>query len=171
MKRFVIGYIVALTAVTLLTCVELARADQRALGDTFVLTPIAADPGSPEGLVVHGHTVFVSTPARFGNAGSGPSKVYAFDVRSGEQLNEYVIQGEDLSQDHGLSGLAFDADDRLYVLSTQLGILRIDVVSGQQEAYSTPFPPLGPPPLPNDIAFDDAGNAYVTDSLVGLIWR
>ncbi len=57
-----------------------------------------------------------------------------------------------------------------------------------QETYATAFPDLKPclplvvgspcsptptdaPALPNDIAFDDAGNAYITDSMQATIWR
>jgi sugar lactone lactonase YvrE len=149
-----------------------ARAEQpRAYGDTRLLAPVG-DPGSPEGIAIHGHTVFVSGPARFGTAGSGPSKIWGFDRKTGALLQEYVIEGEALAYEHGLSCIAFDGEDRLYALSTQLGLLRIDLVSGAQETYAGPFPSLGgPPALPNDLAFDEAGNCYVTDSLQALIWR
>jgi sugar lactone lactonase YvrE len=143
----------------------------RAFGDTRVLAPVPA-PGFPESVAVHGNKVFVSTQARFGTAGAGPSAIYAFDVRTGERVRDYVIQGENLAYEHGLSNEAFDADGRLYVLSTQLGVLRIDPITGVQEVYSTPFPSLGgPPSLPNALCFDAAGNLYVTDSLQALIWR
>ncbi|MFO7631350.1 MAG: hypothetical protein R6W76_02365 [Caldilinea sp.] len=80
-------------------------------------------------------------------------------------------------------------DGRLYALSTQLGLIRF-TRQGQgyvQESYGDPVPdlptcaaaPAGPcastmfdmPPIPNDVAFDSQGNAYVTDSLQATIWR
>jgi len=68
-------------------------------------------------------------------------------------------------------------------------MLRLDVATGKQTRYSSPFPDLPPclplpllpgscsptlidgPPIPNDLAFDAAGNAYVTDSMQATIWR
>ena len=76
----------------------------------------------------------------------------------------------------------------LYVLNTQLGIYRLNTATGAQQPYADPFPDLRPcvpivigppcsptlidaPPIPNDLAFDAAGNAYVTDSLQATIWK
>lgn len=166
-----------------------------AIGDTDVLATIPAAPGFPEGIAVHGHTVYVSTAATFGTAGNNlPSKIYRFDVRDGSSLGTIDIVGEDMNHEHALSGMAFDGNGLLYVLSTQIGIVRLDPADpGQQTVYGTPLedlpacgqtlpfplPPgtpcsptqLDAPPLPNDIAFDDAGYAYVTDSLQATIWR
>jgi len=83
-------------------------------------------------------------------------------------------------------GSAVDSTGRIYVLNTQLGMVR-RTLDGAQQPYSEPFPdlpscllglpgtpcsptPLDMPPLPNDIAFDDAGNAYVSDSMQATIW-
>jgi sugar lactone lactonase YvrE len=155
-----------------LAVVPAAVADTpRPFGDTRVLAPVPTPPGFPESVTVHGNKVFVSTQAHFGTAGAGPSAVYAYDLRTGARVRDYVIQGEDLSQEHGLSQEAFDDDGRLYVTSTQLGVIRIDPISGAQEIYATAFPSFGPPSLPNSLAFDAAGNLYVTDSLQALIWR
>lgn len=72
------------------------------------------------------------------------------------------------------------------MLNTQLDLYRLKPSTGKQEAYGDPFPDLAPcatdpapcspspvpaPPLPNDLAFDAAGNAYVTDSLQATIWK
>jgi sugar lactone lactonase YvrE len=165
-----------------------ARAEQanRPFGDVQVLATVPFPPGFPEGIAVQGNKVYVSGPARFGTAGEPPSKVFAFDTKTGELVRTYSIQGEDLSQDHANSCIAFDGQGRLYVVNIQLGIVRIDLGSGQQEVYATPLPNLAPcsiapppcsptvadlPPLPNDIAFDAAGNLYETDSFQATIWR
>jgi sugar lactone lactonase YvrE len=81
--------------------------------------------------------------------------------------------------------MAFDADGRLYLTDTQRGIVRIDVDSGEQDTYAS-IPDLAPcsvapapcspttidrPPLPNDLAFDDEGYAYVTDTFQATVWR
>jgi sugar lactone lactonase YvrE len=87
------------------------------------------------------------------------------------------------------SGLAVDGDNRVYVLSTQLRVVRLERHGNTytQSPYAPPFPDLpvctsgGPvpcsptlvdfPPLPNEMAFDDDGFLYVTDSLQATIYR
>ena len=197
----------------------------RRFSDTQLLTSLPT-PGFPEGIVVEGTTAYVSGPATFGTAGQGPSPIHAIDTRTGEQLGSLYIEGEDLSQEHALSSMTSDGEGRLYVLSTQLGVIRIDPNTGEQEIYATiphlqacnelppgpcvPSPgsacledapsvscgsgrclPPGPcapgesclPPgpcqpvafdrgsLPNDLAFDDEGNLYITDSFQATIFR
>src|SRR5918997_5144994 len=131
----------------------------RPYGDVQTLAPFPVPPGSPEGIAVKGNKAYVSGPARFGTAGQPPSIVVVYDTRTGEQLETIQIQGEDLSQEHANSCVAFDGDGRLYVVNTQLGIVRIDLGSGVQTVYAPPVPPVAPFnfPLPNDIAFDPAG--------------
>jgi sugar lactone lactonase YvrE len=140
---------------------------------------VPAVPGFPEGVAVHGDSVFVSGPARFGTAGTGPSAIQVYDRTTGEVDQTIVIQGEVLEFEHALSNIAIDGQGRLYALSTQLGLLRF-TKQGQnyvQSSYGAPLPDLpaiaGPdfPPIPNDIVFDDSGNAYVTDSLQATIFR
>jgi sugar lactone lactonase YvrE len=165
-----------------------AQSTDRPFGDVQILATVPFPPGYPEGIAVAGNKVYVAGPARFGTAGEPPSKVFAFDLSTGVLVNTYTMQGEDLGQDHANSCIAFDGQGRLYVVNLQLGIVRIDLGSGQQEVYAPPVPNLLPcstsplntpcsptlldlPPLPNDIAFDDAGNLYLTDSFQATIWR
>src|SRR5215208_251527 len=160
--------------------------EARAYGDAQVLATFPAEPGYPEGIAVKGNKVYVSGPARFGTAGTGPSTVVAYNRDTGALEATYETQGEVLAGEHANSCIAFDGNGKLYVLNLQLGMYRIDTESGQQESYSTPFPdlpvcdstnaPCSPtifeaPALPNDLAFDEDGSAYVTDSLQATIWR
>lgn len=46
-------------------------------------------------------------------------------------------------------------------------IWRIDPATGATEAFAA----LDPFGFPNDLAFDDRGNLYVTDPFLGLIWK
>src|SRR5262245_48629727 len=170
MRRALIALMLPFAAAT----AALATPQQgRSVGDTDVLATIPATPGSPEGVAMNGHKVYVSAAARFGTAGNNlPSTIYVFDVRDGASLGSIAIVGEDLSQEHALSGMAFDSGGVLYVLSTQIGVIRIDPAHpAQQTVYATPLPdlpecghqpPLPPntpctptpvdgPPLPNDI--------------------
>ncbi|MDX6269426.1 MAG: hypothetical protein QOD28_649 [Acidobacteriota bacterium] len=146
---------------------------KRPYGDVQTLAPFPVPPGSPEGIAVKGNKAYVSGPARFGTTGQPPSIVVVYDTRTGEQLETIQIQGEDLTQEHANSCVAFDGEGRLYVVNTQRGIVRIDLGSGVQEVYAPPIPPVAPFnfPLPNDIAFDPAGNLYLTDSFQATIWR
>jgi sugar lactone lactonase YvrE len=154
-----------------------------------VLSPLPAAPGYPEGILVDHGRVFVAGPARFGTAGTGPSTISMFQDVTGIPLGTITIQGEDLTQEHALSCIAVDAKGRVYALSTQLGVLRLrrSGASWVQEVYADPLPDLPPcggapdgscsptptdePPLVNDIAFDEDGHAYVTDSTQATIWR
>jgi sugar lactone lactonase YvrE len=176
----------AATSSALLPSVSADSPHVRPFGDVQILATFPTPPGFPEGIAVKGNKVYVSGPARFGTAGTGPSKVVAFNRATGALEATYDTQGEALAFEHANSCIAFDGQGRLYVLNTQLGMYRIDTGSGAQESYSTPFPnlpactgnnaPCSPtffdaPALPNDIAFDEDGNAYVTDSLQATIWR
>jgi sugar lactone lactonase YvrE len=155
----------------------------RALGDTSV---VGTTPPNPEGVAVRKHRAYVSTAASFDTANAPPSQITVFDLRSGAS-RAIAIAGEYLPAPHGMSGEAFDADGKLYVISTQLGILKLDPDGDEpQSVYSPQLPQLppcssapapcrptfaGPPPLPNDIAFDENGWLYVTDSFQATIWR
>lgn len=179
------AFLAAAIAASLLPLTAAAK-QPRPYGDVQVLATFPADPGYPEGIAVKGNKVYVSGPARFGTAGTGPSTVVAYNRDTGALEATYTTQGEALQFEHANSCIAFDGNGKLYVLNLQLGVYRLDTGSGQQEAYSTPFPdlpacdgnnaPCSPtlfdaPALPNDIAFDEDGNAYVTDSLQATIWR
>ena len=163
-----------LAAALLLSSLALAAdSAERRPGSTRILVDSSEMVPFPEGIAVRGREVFVSGPATFGTAGTGPSEVRVFDVRTGALKRVLTIQGQDLSQEHALSCIAFDGRDRLYVIDTQQGVLRLDPDTGAQEVYA-PAPPLLPgnfASLPNDLAFDDKGWLYVTDSFQGAIFR
>jgi len=174
--------------VLFISAVQTANAFPRPYGDVEVLATVPANPGFPEGIAVKGNRVYVAGPAKFGTTGSGPSHVFAFDINTGALVQTYATQGENLLAEHANSCIAFDRNGRLYVLNTQLGLYRINTETGAQESYSLPFPDLQPclegvvgppcsptladaPALPNDIAFSENGDAYVTDSMQATIWR
>lgn len=170
------------------TAPEVAAREQRPIGDTRVVTRIPADPGYPEGIAVRGASVYVTGPAALGTSGKRPSYVNRYRIATGELQRSYDIEGEDLMQEHASSALAFDAADRVYALGTQFGVVRIDETTGTQSRYADPLPdmptctaspgaapcsptPTDRPPLPNDMAFDAAGNLYITDSFQATIFR
>jgi sugar lactone lactonase YvrE len=166
----------------------LAQAGQVGEIDPFASVP--ATPGFPEGVVVHGNSVFVSGPARFGTAGTGPSAIQVFNRKTGAFVQTIPVAGEALAYEHAVSNIAVDGAGRIYALSTQLGLLRFTKQGHSyiQSSYGAPVPdlpicaavapgtPCAPtqfdtPPIVNDIVFDRRGNAYVTDSLQATIWR
>jgi sugar lactone lactonase YvrE len=155
--------------------------------ETFASVP--AVPGFPEGIAVNGNRVYVSGPARFGTAGTGPSAIQVYNRKTGTLDATISVAGEALAFEHALSNIAVDRDGRIYALSTQLGLIRFTKQSSGylQEAYGAPLPDLPTctaapgsacsptfidfPPIPNDVVFDAAGFAYVTDSLQATIFR
>lgn len=165
----------------------LADNSDRPFGDVQILATVPFPPGFPEGIAVNGNKVYVAGPASFDTAGTPPSKVFAYNTKTGALEQTYTIQGEQTQFPHANSCIAFDGAGRLYIVNLQLGIVRLDLGSGQQQIYAGPLPDLAPcspmqtspcsptvanaPPLPNDIAFDSAGNLYLTDSFQATIWR
>lgn len=159
-------------------------------GDVSVLAQVPA-PGFPEGIAVQGDRVFVAGPATLGTSiNNQASRVWEYSAASGALTRTFLTEGETvLGAEHANSCVAFDGNGRLYVLNTQIGPYRLDVSTGVQDSYAPPIPDLNPclpadgpqaacttspgvtPPLPNDLAFDDAGNLYVTDSMQATIFR
>jgi sugar lactone lactonase YvrE len=184
--RFLHG--ILMMAALLVGVAQMAPAAEPDFGEVKVLAQVP-QPGFPEGIVRRGLLAFVTGPATFGLAGNGiPSKIWVYNTLNGNLLFTKDVAGEDLNQEHANSCAAMDGFGRLYVLNLQLGIIRFDPLLITQHQYSEPFPDLKPcnqvqpgtpcspmpadlPPLPNDIAFDRFGNAYVTDSLQATIWR
>jgi hypothetical protein len=176
-----------ITSILLAGLAPMALADEPVFGEVKVLAKVPP-PGFPEGVVRNGPLTYVTGPATFGTAGNDTtSKIWVYNTTTGDLIFTRDVEGEDLAKDHANSCVAVDRFGRLYVLNLQLGIIRFDPLLITQRQYSRPFPDLKPckevetgapcspvpvdlPPLPNDIAFDRFGNAYVTDSLQATIW-
>jgi sugar lactone lactonase YvrE len=165
-----------------------AQAHPPAIGDTSVFITLPPFPGFPEQPITSGDKLYVCTDAHFGTVGQGPPEVQVFRRADGALLQRVPLQNVDLTQEHGMSAGAFDLLNRLYVLSVEQGVVRIDFATGQQKVYSPPLPflpmcsavpagvacapKLGPvPPLANDIVFDWDGSAYISDSFQATIFR
>lgn len=170
-----------------------APADAKShVGQSRVFATLPSTPGFPEGIVVDHDRVYVSGPATFGTAGMGPSTIDVFSKKDGHAIETIAIEGEATEYEHALSCVTSDHEGRLYALSTQLGVVRLTQGSNgewSQEIYAPSFPmlpacwevapgtPCSPklvsqlPPIPNDLAFDEDGNLYVTDSFQATIFR
>ncbi len=182
MWRF--GTVLSLMVVAV--CALPAQAADRAKGDTKLFAAVPA-PGSPEPVVIAPDgTVYTATL----NAASGDtkaaSKVFAFSA-DGKLQRTYDIKGQDLAAEHGLTGLAMDAEGFLYVGSlAPPEVIRLDPKTGEQSVYATyrdvpvcsatvtsdcSKAAVDMKPWPDYIVLAPDGSLYETDSLQALIWK
>lgn len=176
-------------ACAVLASVGLASAsNDRAIGDTRLWERMPF-PGMPEGIAVRDGKVYVTTHASIAGNGGGPaSRVLVYDLETKRLIRSRAIQGQNLSGTHGLLAMAFDADGNLYVVDRSPSrVIKLDPALSTQTDYAR-FPelpacrPAGPttgcspttadqPNFTDYIAFDPAGNMYVTDLDAATIWR
>ncbi len=147
------------------------------------------NPGQPEPIAIgpHRRRIFVGTNQQGKGEADVPSKVFVYS-RHGRLLRDIELRRQDLSDDHGIQGLAFDSHRHLYALdrSATPRVVRIGLRSGRQRDYATfrDVPPCTEPgqrgcsataadsePAPDYPAFDAGGRLYVTDLQQALIWR
>lgn len=169
-----------------------AGADLRQFGEARVLAQAPA-PWYIEGAAVFGERLFVGTgwglTGQFAATYSlgEPSRIFVYDLGTGNYLDTILVEGEDTTRDHGLLGLKADGSGRIYAASQQLGILRFteSEAGWTQETYAMfpdlPSCTLAPAPCsptkdddpshPNDMAWDANGNLYVSDSWQATVWK
>lgn len=163
-----------------------ASGSARARFDVRVFAHVPT-PGAPEGLAIaRDGKVYVGTLNAEEGDKRAPSRVFAYSP-SGKLERSYEIKGQNLAEEHGITGFAFDAEGRLYIgdLSPPR-VLRLDLRTGRQETYATfrDVKPCGSAPpgncsagirdfpsWPDYLAFTPDGTLYETDSLQSLIWR
>ena len=167
-------------------CTTPAHAADRAKGNTTLFAPVPA-PGSPEPVVIApGGTVYTATLNAESGDTKAPSKVFAF-TPDGKLGRTYDIKGQDLSQEHGLTGMAMDADGFLYIGSLAPPVIyKLDPRTGEQTTYATlrDVPVCSDTvtsdcskasqdmkPWPDYIVIAPDGSIYETDSLQALIWK
>lgn len=139
------------------------------LGDSKVVASVPS-PGYPEGIATRGNRFYVSGPATFGQP-LGSAYVRAYDIKSGKFEATYPITiTNPLAGMSGASCAAFGPDGKLYVVEPFVGIIRMDLNPKNTQTVYSAFIPTGPSLL-NDLAFDDVGNLYVTDSFAATIYR
>jgi DNA-binding beta-propeller fold protein YncE len=152
------------------------------IGDGRVFAGPTTSPPFPEGIVANRSHVYVAGPAAFGDNGGLPSEVRVFNRRTGKLLEIIAIEGEILTEIHGVAGLTVDSQNRVYVVSNQLGVVRLTPVGQgyKQDIYSPVLPevacnpnlpPSLPCSLPNELAFGPDGYLYWSDSFQNTIFR
>lgn len=168
--------------------------DARAFGDARTIFRPPA-PWYVEGVTYEGDVAYMGTALGAANSFAPtqnfgePSRIYVVNVTSGELLETILVEGEDATKVHGITGLDMDGQGRLYAGTIeQRGVLRFTrSASGwTQETYVTlpdlpPCLPISTAPcsptpddeaaLANDMTWDAEGNLYVTDSWQATIWR
>src|SRR5436190_2921076 len=167
-------------------CATQAQAADRPKGDVKLFAQVPM-PGAPEPVVIAPDgTVYTATLNAQSGDTAAASKVFAF-TPDGKLERTYDIFGQALGQQHGLSGLAMDADGFLYVGSlAPPAVYRLDPRTGVQITYATlrDVPICSATvttdcskasqdmkPWPDYIALAPDGSLYETDSLQALIWK
>src|SRR3954454_17339559 len=161
-------------------------AADRPKGDVKLFAPVPS-PGAPEPVVIAPDgTVYTATLNAQSGDTSKPSKVFAF-APDGKLERTYDIKGQDLSAQHGLSGMAMDADGNLYVgsLAPPL-VFKLDPKTGRQSVYGIyrDIPVCSATVTsdcsksqndwkswPDYIVLAPDGSLYEADSLQAGIWR
>jgi sugar lactone lactonase YvrE len=95
---------------------------------------------------------------------AGPGNVVVFD-HAGRLLRKLDISGSSPL----LLGIAFhpQTNDLLVIDFGNRNVLRIDPITGISSVFAAIPGSAGP----NGLAFDGAGNVYISDSFQGVIWR
>ena len=154
-----------LRATLLLACFFLvsleAAAWDRGKAERFATLPAGAP--NPEGITLDRHgDVYVTG---FAPTGTPPGKLFVFDGDSGHLKREVTVAGSS----NLLLGLAFHPDSqKLLVIDFGASkVLSVNPFSGASEVFATVTGAAGL----NALAFDRAGNVYISDSFQGIIWR
>src|SRR4051794_15099440 len=184
MRRAIRALATLVAAVTV--CATPAQAADRAKGDAKLFARVPA-PGAPEPVVIAPDgTVYTATLNAESGDTKAPSKVFAF-TPDGKLKRTYDIKGQDLSAEHGITGMAMDADGFLYIGSlAPPTVYRLDPRTGDQSTYATmrDVPVCSSTvtsdcsaasqdmkPWPDYIVLAPEGSLYETDSLQALIWK
>lgn len=146
----------ALAAGLLIGIAAPAAAWDRNNAETFALLPAGA--GGPEGLTVGADgALYVTTQ---GAAGS-PGRLAVFDA-NGRPVRDVPVQGAGSS----LLGLAFNPVTHELLIAGGGVVRRVDPLNGASSVFMTATDGAAL----NGLAFDAAGNTYVTDSRQGIVW-
>ena len=143
-----------------------AVAATREKWDTKVLA-IVPKPGYPAHAYVHPNGRIYAGTYDNPSGDSLASRVFEYQA-DGTLLRSWVVEGQDLSQPHGVQAATSDAHGRLVLLDkSPPRALVLERGSGRQSQYAA-FPPGS---IPNYAAWGPDGSLYVTDYGQPIIWR
>lgn len=172
----------ALLIALLATVVPAAAGAQRPRWDTRTLATVPP-PGFPaRAYVAPNGRIYEGTydnPA----GDTVPSRVFEY-LADGTLLRSWTVQGQDLSQAHGIQVATSDAKGRLVLLDkAPARVVKLDPRTGAQTTYATfaDLPTCGAPPCSPALrdetpmadygAWGPDGSLYVTDYQQAVIWR
>ena len=172
----------ALLIALLATVVPAAAGAQRPRWDTRTLATVPP-PGFPaRAYVAPNGRIYEGTydnPA----GDTVPSRVFEY-LADGTLLRSWTVQGQDLSQAHGIQVATSDAQGRLVLLDkAPARVVKLDPRTGAQTTYATfaDLPTCGAPPCSPALrdetpmadygAWGPDGSLYVTDYQQAVIWR
>jgi sugar lactone lactonase YvrE len=148
-----------------------SAASARARWDTQVLA-LVPRPGFPALAYVHpnGHVYEGTYDNPSGD--TVPSRVFDYTA-DGTLQHSWTVQGQDLSQPHGVQVATSDPQGRLVLLDkSPARALLLDTGTGRQTTYATFADlPNGGTPMPDYAAWGPDGSLYVTDYQQDVLWR
>jgi sugar lactone lactonase YvrE len=155
-----------LMAVAALLGLAPAAAAQRPRWDTRVLA-LVPDPGYPAHAYVHPNGRIYAGTYDNPSGDTVPSRVFEY-TGDGTLLRSYTVEGQDLSQPHGVQAATSDARGRIVLLDkSPPRILLLDRGTRAQIPYAR----FTPPAIPNYAAWGPDGSLYVTDYGQPILWR
>ncbi len=139
---------------------------QRARWNTRVLA-LVPKPGFPAHAYVHPNGRIYAGTYDNPSGDTVPSRVFEY-LGDGTMVRSWTMEGQDLSQPHGVQAATSDARGRIVLLDkSPPRIQLLDRGSGAQLPYAT----FSPPSIPNYAAWGPDGSLYVTDYGRPILWR
>lgn len=165
MKRRAVGVAAFLALLSVMGVAAPGWAWNRSPAPTFATLP--PDSAGPEGLTVGPDSRIYVATFGFNRSGEvpGPGQLLVFDQKSGKLEHQVAVAN---SSSH-LLGIAFHPTTGALLIADFGGaqVLDVDPDSGASSVFMTMTGNAGP----NGLAFDRAGNLYVSDSNQGIIWK
>jgi sugar lactone lactonase YvrE len=97
-----------------------------------------------------------------------PSRVFEYDGNDGTLVRSWTVEGQNLSEAHGVQAATSDARGRIVLLDkSPPRALLLDTRTGAQLPYAS----FEPPTIPNYAAWGPDGSLYVTDYERPILWR
>lgn len=156
-----------LTFVVLAGLAAEAAAQTRPRWDTRVLA-LVPRPGFPAHAYVHPNGRVYAGTYTNPNGDTVPSRVFEYDGGDGALLRSWTVEGQDLSQAHGVQAATSDARGRIVLLDkSPPRVLLLDQRTGAQLPYAS----FSAPSIPNYAAWGPDGSLYVTDYELPILWR
>ena len=160
------GGLAVLMAMAALMGLAPAALAQRPRWDTRVLA-LVPDPGYPAHAYVHPNGRIYAGTYDNPSGDTVPSRVFEY-TGDGTLLRSYTVQGQDLTQPHGVQAATSDARGRIVLLDkSPPRIMLLDRGTRAQ----IPYAEFERPSIPNYAAWGPDGSLYVTDYGRPVLWR